>query len=76
VQEDGSFREWTFTVMVEHAAPSSVDHEPAVKTPYSVKVLDMTPSMASVRTDAHWGIDYMHLAKINGEWRIVNVLWG
>src|SRR5689334_21757877 len=48
LQEDGSFRELTFTVMVEHAAPSSIAHEPAIKTPYSVRVLDMTPTMASV----------------------------
>ena len=31
--------------------------------------------MASVRTDAYWGVDYMHLAKIDGEWKVVNVLW-
>jgi hypothetical protein len=31
--------------------------------------------MASVRTDAVWGINYMHLARIDGEWRVVNVLW-
>jgi hypothetical protein len=35
----------------------------------------MTATMASVRTDADWGVDYMHLAKIDGEWKIVNVLW-
>jgi hypothetical protein len=35
----------------------------------------MTPTMASLRTDAYWGVDYMHLAKIDGEWKIVNVLW-
>ena len=53
VLEGGSFREWPFTVMVQHAAPLSVGNEPAVKTPYSVKVLDMTPTMrASGRTRA------------------------
>jgi putative lumazine-binding protein len=75
LQEDGSFRDLTFTVMVQHAAPISVEREPAVKTPYSVKVLDMTPTMASVRTDAYWGVDYIHLAKMKGVWKIVNVLW-
>lgn len=75
MQDDGSFREWTFKATVEHAAPASVDHERAVKTPCSVRVLDMTPTMASVRTDAFWGVDYMHLAKLDGQWTIVNVLW-
>ena len=28
LEEDWSFRELTFTVMVEHAAPSSIEHEP------------------------------------------------
>jgi hypothetical protein len=39
LQEDGSFRELTFTLMVEHAAPSRIEHEPAIKTPYSAKSL-------------------------------------
>jgi hypothetical protein len=43
--------------------------------PYSVRVLDVTPRMASVRTDAQWGVDYMHLAKLEGQWKVVNVLW-
>lgn len=43
--------------------------------PYSVKVLDVTPRMASVRTDADWGVDYIHLAKLDGDWKVVNVLW-
>jgi hypothetical protein len=24
---------------------------------------------------ALWGIDYMHLAKYDGKWKIVNILW-
>jgi hypothetical protein len=58
--------------MIEIAA-GSVD-DPA-KRPYSVRVLDLSRNMASVRTDADGGIDYMHLATIDGRWRVVNVLW-
>jgi Putative lumazine-binding len=72
VEDDGSFREWTHSEMIEIAA-GSVDE--SMKAPYSVRVLDMSPVMASVRTDADWGIDYMHLAKIAGQWTVVNVLW-
>jgi hypothetical protein len=43
--------------------------------PYSLKVLDVTPRMASLRTDGSWGVDYIHLAKLDGEWKVVNVLW-
>jgi len=40
-----------------------------------VAVLDICRDAASVRIDAAGWIDYMHLAKWNGEWKIVNVLW-
>jgi hypothetical protein len=31
--------------------------------------------MGVVRTEAAWGIDYISLAKFNGKWKIINVLW-
>ena len=40
-----------------------------------VRVLDRFEDAASVRLDMHDWIDYMHLAKVKGEWKIVNVLW-
>lgn len=40
-----------------------------------VKILDVFGPVASVRIDAATWIDYLHLAKWNGEWKIVNVLW-
>jgi N-acyl-D-amino-acid deacylase len=40
-----------------------------------VQILDVFQHVASVRVDAHGWIDYMHLAKVEGDWRIVNVLW-
>jgi hypothetical protein len=40
-----------------------------------VKILDLYGHAASVRaTMADW-IDYLQLAKVNGRWVIVNVLW-
>ncbi|MEO1437435.1 MAG: nuclear transport factor 2 family protein [Bacteroidota bacterium] len=30
---------------------------------------------ASAKLTAHWGIDFMHLAKIDDQWMIMNVLW-
>jgi len=72
LRDDGTFHEWTVPEMIEIAA-GSVDDPP--KRPYSVRVLDLSRTMASVRTDAEWGIDYMHLAKIGDGWKVVNVLW-
>lgn len=40
-----------------------------------VRILDIFEHAASVRVTANDWIDYMHMAKVNGEWRIINVLW-
>jgi hypothetical protein len=40
-----------------------------------VHVLNVFGSAASVRVDAGEWVDYMHLARIDGEWKIINVLW-
>ncbi len=40
-----------------------------------VRILDMTPTMASVKLVSEEFDDYLHLAKSQGEWRIVNALW-
>lgn len=40
-----------------------------------VKILDIFGNAASVRVDASSWIDYLHIAKWNGRWVIVNVLW-
>lgn len=41
----------------------------------NVRILDIFGNAASVRTEMSGWIDYMHLAKWNGQWKIVNVLW-
>jgi hypothetical protein len=40
-----------------------------------VKLLDVSAKTASVKLIADAWIDYMHIVKINGEWKIINVLW-
>jgi hypothetical protein len=40
-----------------------------------VRILDIFGNTASVRVDADGWIDYMHLARWNGDWKIINVLW-
>lgn len=40
-----------------------------------VVILDVDGELASVKTIMHGWIDYMHLAKADGRWVIVNVLW-
>ncbi|SHE77702.1 nuclear transport factor 2 family protein [Pedobacter caeni] len=46
------------------------------KTPRKdIKLLDISALTASVKLIADEWIDYMHIVKTNGEWKIINVLW-
>jgi hypothetical protein len=40
-----------------------------------VRLLDVSDRTASVKLIADEWIDYMHLVKLNGTWKIINVLW-
>lgn len=40
-----------------------------------IEILDVFDDIATVRLEMKDWIDYMHLAKFNGKWVIVNVLW-
>jgi hypothetical protein len=48
---------------------------PAAQRRSDVTILDVYQGAASVRVRAATWIDYMQLAKWNGRWVIVNVLW-
>ena len=48
---------------------------PADQRRNEVRILDVYGNAASVRVRAATWVDYMHLAKVNGRWVIVNVLW-
>lgn len=40
-----------------------------------VVVLDVLNQTAAAKVTAAWGIDYMHLAKYDGRWKITQILW-
>ncbi len=48
---------------------------PAERQQKDVVILDVFENAASVRATMSDWIDYMHLARWNGRWVIVNVLW-
>jgi hypothetical protein len=54
--------------------PDDKNSEPFKAT---VQILDISSDIASVKvtTNKLKFFDYMHLGKINGEWKIINVLW-
>jgi hypothetical protein len=48
---------------------------PADKQQKDVTILDVFGNAASVKIVASDWVDYLHVAKYNGRWVIVNVLW-
>lgn len=48
---------------------------PVAQRRTDVTILDIYGNAASVKVDAGAWIDYLHIAKWNGCWEIVNVLW-
>ncbi len=47
----------------------------ADKAPKEIEVLDLMDQIAIVKLSAQWGVDYLNLAKVDGRWMIMNVLW-
>jgi hypothetical protein len=43
--------------------------------PKEIQILDLLDQTASAKLVAQWGVDYFHLARYEGRWMIVNVLW-
>ena len=48
---------------------------PAAEQRKDVRILDIFGNTASVRVDAGGWVDYLHVARWQGRWMIVNVLW-
>jgi len=48
---------------------------PEAEHTYQLTILDAFRHIASVKVLSHPYMDYLHLAKLNGRWLIVNVLW-
>ncbi len=47
-------------------------HDESIKEIVIYEVHDKT---ASAKLTAKWGIDFMHLSKVNGQWKIMNIMW-
>jgi hypothetical protein len=54
---------------------SGAKRAPMADRQAEIRILDRFKDMGVVRTEAAWGIDYISLAKFNGKWKIINVLW-
>jgi len=65
----------TFERLIEVAKTYNKEGKLPKDAPKEITVLDLLDQTATVKLVAEWGIDYMHLAKFDGKWMIVNVLW-
>jgi len=61
--------------LVQNTARGGGKDTPADKRKDEVRILDIYQNAASVRVQASSWVDYLHVAKSNGRWVIVNVLW-
>jgi len=68
-------RSMAFQQLVEIAKNFNKDGKLSKDAPKDIVIYDVLDQTATVKLTADWGTDYMHLAKIDGKWLIVNVLW-
>ena len=75
-EEYSPFREMTFEQLVDLTKSWNKDGTRAnSETIKEVIVYDVQDKTASAKLIAAWGTDYFHLAKLDGKWYIMNVLW-
>lgn len=75
---DGAYNEtpMTYEQLVKLAASWNKDGKRANdKSPKKIDIFEILDQTATVKLTAEWGVDYMHLGKYDGKWKIVNVLW-
>ena len=44
-------------------------------SPKKIEIFDVNSKTASAKLTAVWGIDLFHLAKVDDQWKIMNVIW-
>ena len=75
-QKDGSYRRspMTYQELLQVAKEWNADR----KRDTSIKEIivgDVFDQTATAMVRAQWGLDFMQLAKIDGQWKILNIVW-
>ena len=65
----------TFAGLIEVAKTWNKEGKLPKDAPKEITIFDVQDQTASAKLVAQWGTDYFHLAKYEGKWMIVNVLW-
>lgn len=45
------------------------------ESPKVIDIYEVHDKTASAKLTAKWGIDFMHLSKVDGRWKINNIMW-
>jgi hypothetical protein len=69
------FNQMGAMALVEHTRNGGGKKTPQDRQLKEVTILDRYNNAAVVKIVASDWIDYLEVAKINGEWKIINVLW-
>lgn len=62
-------------MMIEYTRGGGGKEKVIGKPRIDVRILDLGQSTASLKVTSSHYIEYLHLAKLNAEWKIVHVLW-
>jgi hypothetical protein len=65
----------TFAQLTELAKNYNKNGTVPKTAPKEVVIYEVSDQTASAKVTAVWGIDYLHLAKYNDQWKIINILW-
>ena len=68
-------RVMAYQQLVEIAKTYNKEGKLRKDAPKIIEIYDVLDQTATVKLTAEWGTDFMHLAKMDGKWMIVNVLW-
>ncbi len=76
-EADGAYREHprTYEQLLEGTLRFNKSGWIPDDAPKDITIYEVLDKTASVKLTAQWGVDYMHLAKLDGKWMIMNVLW-
>jgi hypothetical protein len=72
---DSQLEHMTATTLVDNVRKGGGKKTPPEKQQKDITVLDVYENVATVKLVASTWIDYLQIAKFNGRWVIVNVLW-
>lgn len=53
----------------------NADGQQGADLEFEIELFEVADQTAAAKLTAKWGIDYVHLAKFEGEWKIMHVMW-